>query len=961
MNAALPPSPQFPGSAMKICMISYAVDHILRISRCLAAEQGHIVLLGGSGTGRRTLTTVATYLLDYELVSLRTCSLSEGGKNFSSSANTAGSANATMTSAATASVTGSKSKIKTTSAGTSMLTDEEERKTWVDLLLNVAEKGEPRVLVLQDADLLPAGRRDIIGEVLSTGCAVGIFTDRDEHEVYEKFKVACNRDRRKQHAHSNMPNMSKVTMFDAFEYMVARCRRCLRVVVCLTHGGAGEFSSALRSIPALAKACAFDYFSDWPEDEMSNITRDAVESYLIDLEMPPATIERICGASAVMHSYVKDFRNELSFVEKQTPSVFLYSLATFCERMKARGWQVMDRHEKYKQGLQILGLAADGIRSMREGIEKMVPVIEEKAKQVKELQGNIETNLASVDEIKSVIEAEGVEIKKEAQICKELKEECATRLGAAMPAFNAAIKSLKSVKKEELDEVRQFPSPPEKVKLTLEAICIMLGLRPKMVADPNDWEAEKVADYWGLSQHLLGESKSLFISLETYDKDNMDDEIVKKIKNDYLSLADFAPEAVKAASVMCYGMCCWVHAVITYHDIYTAILPKRKAFEEASLRLHNAREKMASNKQQKVALEESLIRLQTQRKAAIAAEIELKKQAESAREREKRASDLLGQLNAEKVRWTEEARRLAQQLETLPGDLFLASMSAVYLGVYSPLEREKVRKRWISILEEHEIPVSDTPQALYSSVMYDEKTRLTWHEAGMSRNAYSSDGCASVAAALCNRRWPLLLDPQGLAFDWVCRLEEAVLGTQEVAVENIEEELERGLAAASTSASAAATATGGKQVTTKGGEAKRAAKRRTMRVCDASLPNVQLESVLENAASNGDVVIYRLSSKGIPRAFSKFLTLWQARVGMSVDRDPTKETTTIEGPITPELDVSPDFRIYFTSDSWGPTFPSSTTNNVTMVNFCVTQAGLEETILNMVALEQNYEVRFDWV
>ena len=59
-------------------------------------------------------------------------------------------------------------------------------------------------------------------------------------------------------------------------------------------------------------------------------------------------------------------------------------------------------------------------------------------------------------------------------------------------------------------------NPPNGVKLTMEAICIMKEIKPDKIQDPAGG-LKKVDDYWGPSKKLLNDLKFLK-SLESYDK-----------------------------------------------------------------------------------------------------------------------------------------------------------------------------------------------------------------------------------------------------------------------------------------------------------------------------------------------------------------------------------------------------------------------------------------------------------
>lgn len=142
-------------------------------------------------------------------------------------------------------------------------------------------------------------------------------------------------------------------------------------------------------------------------------------------------------------------------------------------------------------------------------------------------------------------------------------------------------------------------NPPGPVKVVMEAVCLMLGAKPKRIADPSN-PAKKLDDYWPPSQGLLGESNFMaqlqagtamsmaLLALPThvccqlpvsawacptsalshcfeqeYDKDNIPPTVVAAIRP-YLERPEFAPETVKKASKAAYGLCCWVRAMEAY-------------------------------------------------------------------------------------------------------------------------------------------------------------------------------------------------------------------------------------------------------------------------------------------------------------------------------------------------------------------------------------------------------------
>lgn len=113
-----------------------------------------------------------------------------------------------------------------------------------------------------------------------------------------------------------------------------------------------------------------------------------------------------------------------------------------------------------------------------------------------------------------------------------IKNECQTRLSEAQPLLDEALKALRTLNVKDFVLMKSFNSPPQQIKLALEAACIMLGLQPKYVDGAMDKvtkKTTKVADYWEKSKKLLNDYKKFISSLENYDKDNIPEDRMIKI------------------------------------------------------------------------------------------------------------------------------------------------------------------------------------------------------------------------------------------------------------------------------------------------------------------------------------------------------------------------------------------------------------------------------------------------
>ena len=69
---------------------------------------------------------------------------------------------------------------------------------------------------------------------------------------------------------------------------------------------------------------------------------------------------------------------------------------------------------------------------------------------------------------------------------------------------------------QDITMVKSMKSPPYLVRLVLEAVCVLRGVKPERIPAP-DGSGKKIEDYWGPSKKMLGDMKFLE-QLREFDK-----------------------------------------------------------------------------------------------------------------------------------------------------------------------------------------------------------------------------------------------------------------------------------------------------------------------------------------------------------------------------------------------------------------------------------------------------------
>ncbi|XP_055954756.1 cilia and flagella-associated protein 47 [Patella vulgata] len=181
--------------------------------------------------------------------------------------------------------------------------------------------------------------------------------------------------------------------------------------------------------------------------------------------------------------------------------------------------------------------------------------------------------------------------------CEAELAECEESLAEALPAVEAALSALNALPKSDIVLIRSMINPPALVKLVLESICVILGIKPER--RPVEGQAGKmVEDFWIPSKKLL--AYCFLDRMRNFDKDNIPSGVMKRVREKYLSNPEFEPNYIKKVSAACEGLCRWVQAIDLYDKVakIIGIGPKKAKLAEAESALSTQMEKLNANRGQ---------------------------------------------------------------------------------------------------------------------------------------------------------------------------------------------------------------------------------------------------------------------------------------------------------------------------------------------------------------------------
>lgn len=288
-------------------------------------------------------------------------------------------------------------------------------------------------------------------------------------------------------------------------------------------------------------------------------------------------------------------------------------------------------------------------------------------------------------------------------------------------------------------------------------------VKPEKVKTP---EGDVVEDYWKPSLRILTDIKFLD-SLIHFDKDNIPERIMTKIRTTILTNPNFDPERIRQVSTACEGLCKWVFALSEYDKVAKIVAPKRKALAIAEADYKEAMEQLALKRAQLQEVRDRLAKVEELLKIRRAEYQAMTDEVNVCEARLRRARELIGRLGGEYTRWSDTAKELGERYYTLTGDILIGSGIVAYLGVFTTQFRQEQIENWVQICTDLEVIC--TKDYELAPILGDSVLIRSWIIFGLPTDLFSIDNAIIVTNS---RRWPLMIDPQGQANKWVKNMEK---------------------------------------------------------------------------------------------------------------------------------------------------------------------------------------------
>ncbi|XP_041823849.1 dynein heavy chain 5, axonemal [Melanotaenia boesemani] len=823
------------GGAMDLVFFKDAMTHLMRISRILRTPQGNALLVGVGGSGKQSLTRLASFIAGYQTFQI------------------------TLT--------------RSYSCSNLM----EDLKT---LYRIAGQQGKGVTFLFTDNDIKEESFLEYMNNVLASGEVSNLFARDELDDITQELIPIMKR------KHPRRPPTSE----NLYNFFLSRVRSNLHIVLCFSPVGE-KFRTRALKFPGLISGCTVDWFQPWPRDALTAVSHHFLAQY-----------RDLCCSEDVKHSvvatmgtfqdlvaekcaeYFERFRRQ-TFV---TPKSYLSFIDSFKIIYSEKIAHVGTLAERMKTGLCKLMEAEQSVSRLSEELvvkEKELAVASQRADEV--LQ-EVTAKAQAAEQVKQQVQT----VKDKAQlIVDEIaadKTAAESKLEAAKPALEAAEAALQTIKPADIATVRKLQKPPHLIMRIMDAVLLLFQRKIEPVNPDPEWPCPRPS--WNEAMKLMQNSTFLSMLLN-FSKDSITEEVVELLAP-YLDMDDYNMESAKRTCGNVAGLCSWTQAMVDFFAINKEVLPLKANLALQEARLAVAQAELAKAQEQLDAKQQELDAVQALYDAAMKEKQALQDDAQACRRKMANATALINGLGEEKVRWTNSSAGFQTQIQHLVGDVLLSTGFLSYAGPFNQEYRTLLLQLWKGELEEKHIPFS--PNLNVIGLLVDNATVSEWNLQGLPSDDLSIQNGIVVTKA---SRYPLLIDPQGQGKTWIQNREQ-------------DQQL---------------------QVT--------------------SLNHKYFRSHLEDSLSLGRPLLLEDVGEELDPVLDNIL-----------DKNYIKSGSTHKVKVgDKEVDVMKGFTLYITTKLANPAYSPEVNARTAVVDFTVTQRGLEDQLLGRVILLEKQELEAERV
>lgn len=264
---------------------------------------------------------------------------------------------------------------------------------------------------------------------------------------------------------------------DIWNFFIGRVKKNLHMSICFSPGD--NLRNKARKFPAIVNSTVIDWFQPWPEEALYSVGDEKLKIELDDIK-DVEYFDSVVRFMPYSFKIVGDKAKEMYDIDRRhtyvTPKSFLELLKLFTSMYRQKMDFISGNKNKLESGLRKLIEAKEKISSLEQ-------VLEVKSEEISKIKVVAEANDKVAREQATIVGAEAQKAAIEEAIVSDMKakieeesKQCQMELDELKPMMEETKELARSLKKKDLDSVKSLkPSPPDVVFEVNGAILVMIA------------------------------------------------------------------------------------------------------------------------------------------------------------------------------------------------------------------------------------------------------------------------------------------------------------------------------------------------------------------------------------------------------------------------------------------------------------------------------------------------------
>ncbi|VDL90310.1 unnamed protein product [Schistocephalus solidus] len=696
------------GCPLNYVFYTKAIGHIIRVCRATRNNRGSVLLVGVGGSGKQSVTRLATYVSGYKLFQINT------------------------------------SSVYTTA---NLVED-------LKALYRLAGmSGHGVTFLFVENNIKNEIFLDYINNILMGGQVSSYFA---REELEEMGNNLTNIYRRKNpRKPSELPQL--------IDFFLDRARKNVHLALCFSPIG-DKFRSRALAFPGLIAGCTIDWFHAWPRDALV-----ACADFLLETFAPcvgePILREKCVQTISDIHMHTQkaceDYFRVMRRTNHVTPKTFFH-LINGCKKVyDTKVTELREITDRMDSGVRKLVEAKEAINVLQVDLVKKEDELIVANQMAEEVLAKVLLETQAAESVKNKVELQKQRCEKIVASISADRKVAEAQLEAAKPALLEAEEALNTIKPADISTVRKLAKPPNLIMRIMDCVNILFYHRLEPVRP--DPEKESIMTSWKESIRYMSQPNFL-ANLLDFPKYILTEEMMDLLEH-YMSAPDYNIASAKKTCGNVAGLLSWTTAMVKFFWVNTVIVPLQDNLTKAGQRLNRAMKELQNAESILAEKTAILKRVQADFDDAMMKKQKLQDEADLCRRRMNTANQLIEGLGGEMVRWSEQSVTYKQLIIMLTGDAIGLAAFLTYAGGFNQTFRQNLAVATQKALKNHGVPHSAHLDVV--NLLANATTQNEWNVQGLPLDELSLENAVIATSRL---RYPLLVDPQGQGKKWLSNL-----------------------------------------------------------------------------------------------------------------------------------------------------------------------------------------------